>query len=129
MTLWGWWAIAAGGALGAVARFALSHQVYLWFGREFAWGTLAVNVLGSFAMGLLAVLLIDKWSLSNEWRVFILVGFLGAFTTFSTFSYETMQYIQVGEFAKAVANMAVSLIFTLSAVWLGLLSGRQFLSS
>lgn len=129
MTLWGWWAIAAGGALGAVARFALSHQVYLWFGREFAWGTLAVNVLGSFAMGLLAVLLIDKWSLSNEWRAFIMVGFLGAFTTFSTFSYETMQYIQVGEFAKAVANMAVSLVLTLSAVWFGLLSGRQFLSS
>jgi CrcB protein len=129
MTFWGWWAIASGGALGAMARFALSHQVYLWFGREFAWGTLAVNVLGSFAMGLLAVLLIDKWSLSNEWRAFILVGFLGAFTTFSTFSYETMQYIQVGEFGKAVANMAVSLILTLSAVWFGLISGRQFLSS
>ncbi|MBO1924568.1 fluoride efflux transporter CrcB [Thiomicrorhabdus sp. 6S3-12] len=129
MSIWSWWAIAAGGALGAVARFAVSHQVYLWFGRDFAWGTLAVNVAGSFAMGLLAVLLIDKWSLSNEWRSFILVGFLGAFTTFSTFSYETMQYIQVGEMTKAVANMALSLILTLSAVWLGIIGGRQFLAS
>lgn len=129
MSIWSWWAIAAGGALGAVARFAVSHQVYLWFGRDFAWGTLAVNVAGSFAMGLLAVLLIDKWSLSNEWRSFILVGFLGAFTTFSTFSYETMQYIQVGEMTKAVANMALSLILTLSAVWLGMIGGRQFLAS
>ncbi|QKI89515.1 fluoride efflux transporter CrcB [Thiomicrorhabdus xiamenensis] len=129
MSIWSWWAIAAGGALGAVARFAVSHQVYVWFGRDFAWGTLAVNVAGSFAMGLLAVLLIDKWSLSNEWRSFILVGFLGAFTTFSTFSYETMQYIQVGEMTKAVANMALSLILTLSAVWLGMIGGRQFLAS
>lgn len=129
MSIWSWWAIAAGGALGAVARFAVSHQVYLWFGRDFAWGTLAVNVAGSFAMGLLAVLLIDKWSLSNEWRSFILVGFLGAFTTFSTFSYETMQYIQVGEMTKALANMALSLTLTLSAVWLGMIGGRQFLAS
>lgn len=122
----GWTAIAAGGALGAVARFALSHQVYQWFGRDFAWGTLSVNVLGSFLMGFLAVLLVDKLGAATEWRAFLLVGFLGAFTTFSTFSFETLQYLQVGEVSKAVLNMAVSVGACLLAVWLGLLAARQW---
>ncbi len=121
----GWIAIAAGGALGATARFAMSHQIYQWFGREFAWGTLSVNVLGSFAMGFLAVLLVDKLELSSEWKAFILVGFLGAFTTFSTFSYESMQYIEIGEFGKALANVLVSVIACILAVWIGMLAARQ----
>ncbi len=125
MTGLAWLAIAAGGALGAVSRFAMSHQVYQWFGRDFAWGTLSVNVLGSFAMGLLAVLLVDKIGASNEWRAFIMVGFLGAFTTFSTFSYETMQYIQVGEINKAFLNVVLSVVTCLVAVWLGMLAARQ----
>ena len=129
MSLLGWFAIAAGGALGATARFAMSHHVYQWFGRDFAWGTLSVNVLGSFVMGLVAVLLVDKLDASPEWRAFIMVGFLGAFTTFSTFSFETMQYIQVGEFNKALLNMALSLISCLVAVWAGLVLGRQFLTT
>jgi len=126
MTGLGWFAIAMGGALGATARFAMSHQVYQWFGREFAWGTLSVNVLGSFVMGMAAVLLVDKLALSTEWRAFIMVGFLGAFTTFSTFSYETMQYIEVGEINKAFINIAVSVVTCLLAVWIGMLAARQF---
>lgn len=126
MTGLGWFAIAMGGALGATARFAMSHQVYQWFGREFAWGTLSVNVLGSFVMGLIAVLFVDKLALSTEWRAFIMVGFLGAFTTFSTFSYETMQYIEVGEINKAFINIAVSVVTCLVAVWIGMLAARQF---
>ena len=126
MTGLGWFAIAMGGALGATARFAMSHQVYQWFGREFAWGTLSVNVLGSFVMGLIAVLMVDKLALSTEWRAFVMVGFLGAFTTFSTFSYETMQYIEVGEINKAFINIAVSVLTCLIAVWIGMLAARQF---
>lgn len=122
----GWFAIAMGGALGATARFAMSHQAYQWLGRDFAWGTLSVNVLGSFVMGLLAVLFVDKLALSTEWRAFIMVGFLGAFTTFSTFSYETMQYIEVGEINKAFLNIAVSVVTCLVAVWIGMLAARQF---
>lgn len=122
----GWFAIAAGGALGAVSRFAMSHQVYQWFGREFAWGTLSVNVLGSFIMGLVAVLLVDKFAVSTELKAFIMVGFLGAFTTFSTFSFETLQYIQIGEMSKAFLNMAVSLTTCLFAVWLGVVAAKQF---
>lgn len=126
MTGLGWMAIALGGALGASARFAMSHQVYHWFGREFAWGTLSVNVIGSFVMGFMAVLLVDKFDVSTEWRAFIMVGFLGAFTTFSTFSYETMQYIQVGEISKAMLNIVVSVVVCLLAIWLGMLAGKQF---
>jgi len=122
----GWFAIAMGGALGATARFAMSHHVYQWFGRDFAWGTLSVNILGSFFMGLIAVLFVDKLGVSAEWRAFIMVGFLGAFTTFSTFSYETMQYIEVGEINKAFLNIAVSITTCLVAVWLGMLAARQF---
>ncbi|MDG6773306.1 fluoride efflux transporter CrcB [Thiomicrorhabdus sp. ZW0627] len=125
MTGLAWLAIAAGGALGAVSRFAVSHQTYQWFGRDFAWGTLSVNLIGSFIMGVVAVLLVDKLGASNEWRSFIMVGFLGAFTTFSTFSFETMQYIEVGEMNKALANIAVSVITCLVAVWLGMLAARQ----
>ena len=120
-----WFALASGGALGTVARFAMSHQIYQTFGRNFAWGTLSVNVVGSFLMGFLAILLVDKLGVSHEWRMFIMVGFLGAFTTFSTFSFETMQYIQVGEINKAFFNMALSLVSCLLAVWLGMLAGRQ----
>ena len=121
-------AIAFGGALGAVSRYLLSHQIYLWFGREFAWGTLGVNVLGSFLMGVLTILLVEKWMVGLEWRMFFLVGFLGAFTTFSTFSYETLQYLQLGEMSKALANIAASLILTIGAVWLGMMLGRQWFS-
>lgn len=125
MTGLAWFAIAAGGALSAVSRFAVSHQTYQWLGRDFAWGTLSVNVIGSFVMGLVAVLLVDKLGASNEWRSFIMVGFLGAFTTFSTFSYETMQYIEVGEMNKALMNIAVSVITCVVAVWLGMLAARK----
>jgi len=129
MTTLGWFAIAMGGALGATARFAMSHHIYQWLGRDFAWGTLSVNFLGSFVMGFVAVLLVDKLDVSTEWRAFVMVGFLGAFTTFSTFSFETMQYIQVGEMNKAILNIAVSLISCLVAVWVGLVAGRQLLTS
>ncbi|UQB43227.1 fluoride efflux transporter CrcB [Thiomicrospira microaerophila] len=122
-----WLAIAVGGALGAVARFALSHQTYLWLGKEFAWGTLAVNVIGSFFMGLLTILLINKFAVSPEWKALIIVGFLGSFTTFSTFSYESLQFIQTGEWAKAALNIFVSVMACLIAVGIGLWVGKQFL--
>lgn len=122
-----WLAIALGGALGAIARFALSHQTYIWLGRDFAWGTLVVNLIGSFMIGLLTILLINKFAVSTEWRAFLIVGFLGSFTTFSTFSFETMQYIQIGELNKAMLNIAVSVVGCLIAVWIGLVAGKQFL--
>ncbi len=123
-----WVALALGGAIGAVGRFWLSHHVYQWLGKNFAWGTLAVNVLGSFLMGALAVWLINKIDASVAWRLFIMTGFLGAFTTFSTFSFETLQYLQTGEFSKALLNIMLNVCLCLGAVWLGFHAGKMTLT-
>ncbi len=123
-----WIALAAGGALGAVSRFWISHHIYQLLGKQFAWGTLAVNVLGSFLMGFLAVWLVDKLSAAPEWRLFWMTGFLGALTTFSTFSFETLQFIQVGEVNKALVNITVSVAVCLLAVWAGFTLGRMTLT-
>lgn len=118
-------AIAAGGAVGAVLRFWVSGGVYALVGRGFPYGTLAVNVSGSLIMGLLYVLMLDRMSLAPEWRAAILIGLLGAFTTFSTFSIETLNLIEQTAYLKAGLNMAVSVVACLAAVWLGVLIGRQ----
>jgi len=118
-------AIAFGGALGAVARFLASTSVYRMAGRDFPYGTLAVNVLGSLLMGLLYILLVERASLGAEWRALILVGFLGAFTTFSTFSIETLNLIEAGEPLRALTNVLISVVSCLLAAWLGVLLGRQ----
>ncbi|HID00644.1 MAG TPA: fluoride efflux transporter CrcB [Piscirickettsiaceae bacterium] len=123
-----WLALALGGALGAVSRFWLSHHVYQWLGKQFAWGTLAVNVLGSFLMGFMAVWLVNKLAVSSEWRLFVMTGFLGALTTFSTFSFETLQYLQTGELGKALANVLISVLLCLLAVWLGFHAGKWTLT-
>ncbi|NPA72213.1 MAG: fluoride efflux transporter CrcB [Gammaproteobacteria bacterium] len=129
MTTIGWIGIAIGGALGATARYAMSHQVTVLFGKEMAWGTLSVNVLGSFLMGLMVILMVDKYELSAEWRAFVMVGFLGGFTTFSTFSLQTMEYLQTGEINRAFFNIAISVVASLMAIWAGLYTGRQFLGN
>ena len=118
-------AIAAGGALGAVFRFWASTGVYALLGRGFPYGTLVVNLVGSFLMGLLSVLLIERLSSAPEWRAAILVGFLGAFTTFSTFSMETLNLIEQGAHLRAGLNMFLSVVLCVSAAWVGLVLGRQ----
>ncbi len=118
-------AIAAGGALGAVLRFWSAQWVYALLGRGFPYGTLAVNLLGSFLMGLLFVLLVERLSVDGTWRAFLLVGLLGAYTTFSTFSMETLQLILEGEGGKALANILASVLLCLGGAWLGLMTGRS----
>ena len=118
-------AIAAGGAAGAVLRFLMSGWVYTWLGRGFPYGTLVVNVVGSLLMGLLSALLIERLSLGPEWRAAILIGLLGGFTTFSTFSIETLNLIEAGAHAKALANAALSVVLCVGAVWVGVIAGRQ----
>lgn len=118
-------AIAAGGAVGALGRFWVSSAVYGWLGRGFPWGTLAVNVVGSLAMGFLYVLLVDRMAASAEWRAALMVGFLGAFTTFSTFSLETLNLIEAGEPLKAGLNMLASVALCVLAAWAGVFLGRQ----
>lgn len=121
-----WLAIAIGGALGALARWLVSTGVHRWFGHGFPWGTLAVNVIGSFAMGLLAVLLIERLALGPAWRAGVLVGFLGAFTTFSTFALETVQLGADGVALRALANVAGSVSVCVIAALFGIQLARQF---
>jgi len=118
-------AIAGGGALGAVLRFGMSSTIYRILGREFPYGTLAVNILGSLLMGFLFVVLVERLALSAEWRAALLIGLLGAFTTFSTFSFETLALFENGELFKAFLNIILSVCLCLAATWLGLSLGRQ----
>ena len=118
-------AIATGGAAGALMRFWVSGAIYMLLGRAFPYGTLAVNVIGSLAMGLLYILFMERMSVSPEMRAALLVGFLGAFTTFSTFSLETLNLIEQGELFKAILNMLLSVVACVAACWLGVLIGRQ----
>ena len=118
--------IALGGAGGAVVRFLMSSGLYQWLGRGFPYGTLAVNVVGSFLIGLLTeALILQRIAIAVEYRAAILVGFIGAFTTFSTFSLETIYLLEQGSFGKAGLNILVSVLGCLLAVWVGLLLGRS----
>ena len=118
-------AIAAGGALGSVLRYGLSTWVHTLAGRGFPYGTLAVNVLGCLAMGLLFVLLVERVGESAVLRAGLLIGVLGGFTTFSSFSIETVNLIEQGALAKAAGNVAASLALCLGATWLGVVLARQ----
>ncbi len=118
-------AIAAGGAIGSVLRFLVSTWVHSFAGRAFPYGTLTVNVLGCLAMGFLFVLFVDRFSDNTVLRAGVLIGVLGGFTTFSSFSIETFNLIEQGAVFKAVLNMAGSLALCMCATWIGVLLGRQ----
>lgn len=118
-------AIASGGAIGALLRFIMSNSVYKLLGRDFPYGTLAVNILGSLLIGVLFVLLVEKLVVSTVWQAGLMVGLVGAFTTFSTFSLETMVLLEDGALVKAGLNVLLSVLLCLVATWLGINLGRQ----
>jgi CrcB protein len=118
-------AIAAGGAVGALLRYWVSVASHALLGTGFPYGTLVVNALGSLGMGFLSVVLLERVGLGPEWRAALLVGLLGAFTTFSTFSLETFHLVENGARLRAVANVALNLALCLAAVWLGVIAGRK----
>ena len=113
-------AIAAGGALGAVARFLVQHMMTLWLGANFPWGTMLVNVAGCLCIGLLSgYWLSHDFALTMQLRAFLAIGFLGAFTTFSAFSLDTMLLFHNGEMLRASLNVIGNLFLCLLAVIIG----------
>jgi len=117
-------AVALGGACGAMMRFWLAAAVQRAVGGAFPWGTLFVNVLGSFLLGFLFVWLIERSTMGELARLAITVGFLGAFTTFSTFSVETVRLMQEGAMAWALGNICLQVLLCVGVAWLGMQLAR-----
>ncbi|MCK4609257.1 MAG: fluoride efflux transporter CrcB [Gammaproteobacteria bacterium] len=117
-------AIALGGALGSVLRYVTSLGIQNWLGGSFPWGILAVNVLGSFAMGLLTMVLLHRLDLNPVWSGAILVGLLGGFTTFSSFSIDAVNLFRGGAGLQSMLYIFASIILCLLAAWLGVILGR-----
>ena len=117
-----WLAVALGGALGSMARYALSTWIFQVSSHKFPYATLTVNVLGSFVMGILFVVIIEKAALPQEMRSLLMIGFIGAFTTFSTFSLDALGLWQNGHLFMALiytlATVILCLIAISSAIWL-----------
>ncbi len=113
-------AVAAGGAAGAVFRWLMAGTVQRFSGGAFPWGTFAVNALGSFLLGFLFVWLIERSTATELVRLALTVGLLGAFTTFSTYSYESIRLLQEGEYGLAAGNVVGQVAVCLVLTWLGI---------
>lgn len=113
--------IALGGAIGTLLRFSINLLFTARFGESLPWGTILINIIGSFAIGLFAALSEQggRLALSTDLRLFLLVGLCGGFTTFSSFSLQTLALFQAGEPGRAAANVLLSVACCLLAVWLG----------
>jgi fluoride exporter len=116
--------IGLGGAIGAMARYAVGDALAGWFGRDFPYGTLAVNLTGSLLIGLILTMLLDRGMASSTSRQLLVGGILGGYTTFSSFSYETMALLQDGRPARAGIYVASSVLLGLAACYAGYLLAR-----
>lgn len=109
--------IAIGGAVGACSRYLVSEMCVTLFGRSFPYGTLAVNIAGSFIMGLLIAAVENEWLSPYPWRQIVGLGFLGALTTFSTFSMDNVFLMQQGAFVKMGFNILLNVMLSITAAW------------
>jgi len=116
--------VGIGGFLGAIARFWLGGYVGDRMGSRFPWGTFIINCSGSFVVGFIITLLAERTHWSPNWRYLIPVGFVGAYTTFSTFEYETLRAMQDGNFVIAALNVVLSVVLGFVAVWIGIVAGQ-----
>lgn len=120
-------AIAIGGSLGAVSRYWMSSTTYHWLGQGFPYGTLTVNLLGSLLMGFLSVLLVHRFQVSEAIRIGLLAGFLGSFTTFSTFAMDTLQLAGNEAIIKAIVYVLLSALLCILGAWAGLVTAKQLI--
>lgn len=116
--------ISLGGILGANARYLLGTWIAQRYGTSFPYGTLVINVSGSFVIGLFLTLIAERFVLHPNWRLFFAVGFLGAYTTFSTFSYESVVLLQNGSWRLGLVNMVGSVVLGPIAVVIGMAVAR-----
>ena len=115
-----------GAGLGGLVRYWVSNGVYWFLGRNFPYGTLVVNVSGSFLMGLLFALIVERFDgIGPQLRALLLIGFLGGYTTFSSFSIETLNLFESGAWVDASVNIFLSVTLCIALTWLGVLGGRQ----
>lgn len=116
--------MAAGAVLGAFSRYWLGLWAAERFGTQFVTGTLLINLIGSFVLGLFLTLHLDRGFFTPNVRLFAAVGWCASFTTYSTFSWDTFRYLQEGNFRSALANVALTLVGCLGATWAGAILGR-----
>ena len=111
--------IAIGGAIGSVSRYGCQKWIYQFYPHPFPFGTFVVNILGSLLIGLFFGLSERGNIMSPEWRLFLTTGFCGGYTTFSTFSFETLALLKEGNYGYALMYIILSVVLGLMAVWLG----------
>jgi len=123
-TLIKFWMVGIGGFIGSIARYALGSYIGNRFGSRFPYGTFVINISGSFLIGFTLTFLAQRSDLSPNWRYLIPIGFIGGYTTFSTFEYETLRAVQDGQILIAFANVGLSVVAGFVAVWLGAIAAR-----
>jgi fluoride exporter len=116
--------VGIGGFLGSVLRFWLGSFIGGRLGARFPYGTFVINVTGSFLIGVVVTVLATKAHWSSNWRYLIPIGFIGGYTTFSTFEYETFRLFQDGQLLVAMLNVTLSVVVGFIGVWVGAMAGR-----
>ena len=117
--------IVVGGGAGSLMRYLVASAISTRMGARFPWGTVIVNVTGCFLIGLIMTVLTERANLNPNWRFALVVGFLGGYTTFSSFEWETFGLVRDGAFWLGLANVIGSVTFGFAAVWLGALLARR----